>query len=118
CHCKVETAGLTDRFVVETNQGTMRAESLVVATGGLSFAKLGATDFGHRIAKQFGLRLTSLRPGLVPLLCPQPEFAKYRALSGVSLPVRCSVDGTAFDDSLLFTHRGVSGPATLQISSF
>jgi predicted Rossmann fold flavoprotein len=95
----------------------MECHSLVVATGGLSFPKLGATDFGYRLARQFGLPLTEIRPGLVPL-----TFASHDApmgkLSGVSVPVVARCDGTAFEENLLFTHRGVSGPAVLQISSF
>ncbi len=93
-------------------------ESLVVATGGLSFAKLGATDWGHRLACQFGLRLTPMRPALVPLVLSSDDLAHWKELAGVSLPVRIRRGETAFSEAVLFTHRGLSGPAVLQISSY
>ena len=117
CNARVSTVEKTDRFVIQTSAGDVRAQSLVVATGGLSFPKLGATDLGHRIARQFGHRVTPLRPALVPLTFPPAQQALHE-LSGLSLPVVARCGGAAFEEALLFTHRGISGPATLQISSF
>ena len=116
-NCRVNEVRKTDRFLLESNTGSMECHSLVVATGGLSFPKLGATDFGYRLARQFGLPLTEIRPGLVPLTFTKDDAAMGE-LSGVSLPVIARFDGAAFEENLLFTHRGVSGPAVLQISSF
>jgi predicted Rossmann fold flavoprotein len=97
--------------------GEFTCDGLVIATGGLSFAKLGATDFGYGIARQFGLRITELRPGLVPLTFSR-EDEPLHELSGVALPVAAQCGKTRFEEALLFTHRGISGPAVLQISSF
>jgi predicted Rossmann fold flavoprotein len=107
-----------DRFVVTTNRDELRAESFVVATGGLSFPKLGASDFGYRLARQFGLRITELRPALVPLVFDSDDRESFHELSGVSVPVIARHRGVEFAENLLFTHRGVSGPAVLQISSY
>jgi predicted Rossmann fold flavoprotein len=90
----------------------------VVATGGLSFAKLGATDLGYRLARQFGLRLAEVRPGLVPLTLDESALRDYGPLSGLSLPVKICHNGRAFSEAMLLTHRGLSGPAVLQISSY
>jgi len=87
-------------------------------TGGLSFAKLGASDPGHRIAHSFGIGVTELCPGLVPLTFQPKEKGFFESLAGVSLPVRVTHSGASFEEALLFTHRGVSGPAILQISSY
>jgi len=116
-NCRVGEVRKADRFTLESNTGSMECQSLVVATGGLSFPKLGATDFGYRLARQFGLPLTEIRPGLVPLTFTK-EDAAMSELSGVSVPVMARCNGAAFAENLLFTHRGVSGPAVLQISSF
>jgi predicted Rossmann fold flavoprotein len=118
--CRVEEVEKGDAFRITTNRGVFESAALVVATGGLSFPKLGATDFAHRLAKRFGLRVTPLRPGLVPLTLPPDELRVFGPLSGVSLPVvaRHSERGAEFPESLLFTHRGLSGPAVLQISSY
>jgi hypothetical protein len=115
CGCRVATVERREHFSLGTNRGEMACDSLVIATGGLSFAKLGASDLGYRVAEQFGLALVPPRPGLVPLTFAQNDFAE---LSGVSLPVRAQVNGAAFDEMMLITHRGLSGPAILQISSF
>ena len=112
---RVETVARGEYFSLGTNRGAMECESLVIATGGLSFAKLGASHFGYRIAEQFGLALVPQRPGLVPLTLAPHDFAE---LSGVSLPVRASAGGAAFEEAMLLTHRGLSGPAILQVSSF
>ena len=118
CGCRVQEVVKRDHFEIVTSRGTLTADAVVVATGGLSFAKLGASDLGHRIARAFGIGVTELRPGLVPLTFQQQEKGFYESLAGVSLPVRISHSGASFEEALLFTHRGVSGPAILQISSY
>ncbi len=113
-------------FELDTDRGTVRTSAVVVATGGLSIPKIGATDFGYRIAKQFGLPVTPLRPALVPLTFKAGAWEPFASLSGLSLPVQIAaldangrpVKGSQFDEDLLFTHRGLSGPAILQVSSF
>jgi len=109
-------------FKVQTAQGEVQAGSVVIATGGLSIPQIGATDFGYRIAEQFGLRLVARRPGLVPLTFDGAEWAPYAILAGLSLPVSIETGAKksriSFDEDLLFTHRGLSGPAVLQISSY
>jgi predicted Rossmann fold flavoprotein len=116
-NCRVQEVRKPARFVLTTNTGPLESETLVVASGGLSFPKLGATDFGYRVARQFELKLTEIRPGLVPLTYVQEDTA-LGTLSGVSLPVTARFDGVEFRENLLFTHRGLSGPAILQISSY
>lgn len=118
------------RFELDTDRGTLRCAHLVIATGGLSIPKIGATDFGLRVAKQFGHNIVEPRPALVPLTFDAAEWQPFAELSGLSLEVDVSVPpaagakgkaakrGTAFIEDLLFTHRGLSGPAILQISSF
>ena len=105
-------------FFLKTNSGIFECDSLVIATGGLSFASLGASGFGHRIARQFGMRVTELRPGLVPLTLSEADLRTFGPVSGVSLPVRVKSAGQSFEEALLVTHRGFSGPAVLQISSY
>jgi hypothetical protein len=109
-------------YTVDTDSGSERCRALVIATGGLSIPKIGATDFGHRMARQFGLRLVDTRPGLVPLTFNGEGWLPYTGLAGLALPVGIStgVGGArgAFVEDLLFTHRGLSGPAVLQISSY
>ncbi len=109
-------------FTLETAQGTVQCQSLVIATGGLSIPKIGASDFGYRVARQFGLRVVEPRPALVPLTFDGAAWAPYASLSGLALPVAIET-GTKktrmrFLEDLLFTHRGLSGPAVLQISSY
>ena len=108
-----------DGFVVTTSAGDFAATSLVIATGGLSVPKIGASPFGYRIAEQFGLSVVPPRPGLVPLAFDAAELARYGDLSGLSLEavVRAD-DGPAFRENVLLTHRGLSGPAILQVSSY
>ena len=118
CGVRVEEVTKPGPFRVRTSAGELTAGALVVATGGLSFAKLGASDLGYRLARQFGLRITGLRPGLVPLSFGESDRAAFGPLSGMSLPVRVRHQGAAFEEALLITHRGFSGPAILQISSF
>jgi hypothetical protein len=116
------TAPTASRYEVDTDQGSVRAASVVVSTGGLSIPKIGATDLGYRLAQQFGLRLVEPRPGLVPMTFDGAAWAPYAQLSGLSLPVRIETGAKknlqGFDEDLLFTHRGLSGPAVLQISSY
>jgi predicted Rossmann fold flavoprotein len=107
-----------DAFVVTTPLGAARAPSLVIATGGLSVPKVGATAFGYEVAKQFGLAVVPPRPALVPLAFQPEALARYGDLSGVSLDAEISCNGGRFRESLLFTHRGLSGPAILQVSSY
>jgi hypothetical protein len=117
--CEVwEVARVAEAFTLDSDKGEFDCESLVLATGGRSIPKIGATDFSLRIAGQFGLRLTDTRPGLVPLTFPDVERDFCAALSGVSIDAiaRCGRD--AFRENILFTHRGLSGPAILQASSY
>lgn len=109
-------------YELQTSRGTVRAPAVVIATGGLSIPKIGATDFGHRIAQQFGLRVVTPRPALVPLTFDGEAWAPFAQLAGLALPVRIATgqkkERIAFDEDLLFTHRGLSGPAVLQVSSY
>ncbi len=106
------------RFVIATSQGSLAAASVVVATGGLTVPKIGATPFAYRLAEQFGLARVPPRPALVPLALPPEMLAQFGALSGVSVDVEIACGNGRFRESLLFTHRGLSGPAVLQISSY
>jgi len=110
------------RYVIGTARGEARAPALVVATGGLSIPQIGATDFGYRIARQFGVPLVPTRAALVPLTFHSQTWAPFAKLAGLSLPVRIETgekkQRIAFDEDLLFTHRGLSGPAVLQVSSY
>ncbi|CAN5437618.1 NAD(P)/FAD-dependent oxidoreductase [soil metagenome] len=117
----VGIAGVTKTesgFVVSTDQGAYRAQSLVVATGGPSIPKMGASAFGYKIAQQFGLKMVAPRAGLVPLTFDVGMLEQFKALAGVAVDAVVSVGKTSFDEALLFTHRGLSGPAVLQISSY
>lgn len=108
-----------DGFTLELNGATVGAKKLVIASGGLSMPGLGATPFGYKIAEQFGLKVLPTRAGLVPFTLHKPLLEQLQVLSGVSVPsVITAQDGTVFRENLLFTHRGLSGPAVLQISSF
>jgi predicted Rossmann fold flavoprotein len=107
-----------EAFTVATTHGTARCASLVVATGGLTVPKIGASPFGYRIAAQFGLEVIAPRPALVPLSFDPDMLARYGDLSGVAIDVDIACNGGSFREGLLFTHRGLSGPAILQISSY
>ena len=107
----------SDGFRISSTQGEFRAEALVVATGGLSIAKLGASSFAYDLARQFGLRVIAPRPGLVPVLLGREE-ASWTALAGVSAEVVAEAGKTQFREKMLVTHRGLSGPAVLQASSY
>lgn len=122
CGCQVLSVQKDDKFRIETNQGSFATTSLVIATGGLSIAPLGATDFGYRIARQFGLRIEETRPALVPLTLTSQMLKQLASLSGVSVEalVSCGDSNNApeFRENILLTHRGLSGPAILQISNY
>jgi predicted Rossmann fold flavoprotein len=130
CGCEVRQVDRQESaeersFKLETNQGTFHSASLVIATGGLSIAPLGATDFGYRIARQFGLRIEETRAGLVPLTLPAQILKALAPLSGVSIDVlvTCpespqSPSSPSFRENILITHRGLSGPAILQVSNY
>ena len=105
-------------FSINTSQGIYHCDSLVIATGGLSMPKLGASPFGYRIAEQFGLTVTPVRAALVPFTLHEAEKQVFAELSGVSIDASASCNNTQFDESMLFTHRGLSGPSVLQISSY
>jgi hypothetical protein len=107
-----------NRYVVNTSQGVFSSESLVIATGGLSMPKLGATPFGYRVAEQFGLPIIPTKAALVPFTLQEHDKAVIGELSGISVDANASCNNTNFNESILFTHRGLSGPAVLQISSF
>ncbi|MFM9426350.1 putative Rossmann fold flavoprotein [Variovorax sp. GrIS 2.14] len=111
-----------NRYRIETDRGPIDAASVVVATGGLSIPQIGASDFGYQLATQFGLRVVTPRPALVPLTFGGEAWAPYAELAGLALPVRIETgtkkERIAFLEDLLFTHRGLSGPAVLQISSY
>jgi predicted Rossmann fold flavoprotein len=108
----------TTEFVVRTDSTEFRAPVLVVATGGLSIPKIGATAQGYDLARQFGLKIVKTRPALVPLVLAKREQNLYCDLAGVSAGVLVSTDNQSFREQMLFTHRGLSGPAILQISSY
>lgn len=120
--CSVQSVESSEGvFKVQTSHGLLRSKSLVVATGGLPVPKIGATDFGLKLAKQFGHKLVETAPALVPLTFSQSDWQEYAALSGVALPAR--IKGSVakapwFDEDVLFTHRGLSGPGVLQASSY
>ncbi|ABA78979.1 aminoacetone oxidase family FAD-binding enzyme [Rhodobacter sphaeroides] len=113
-----EIRRLSEGFEVDTPAGPVRAASVVVATGGKSIPKMGATGYAYRVAESFGLPVVETRPGLVPLTFAAQELERLKALAGLAVPARVSAGGTSFDEALLFTHRGLSGPAILQASSY
>jgi len=118
CRCEVREVRRNGSFMLETSQGSFTASALVVATGGLSIPTLGATDFGYRLARQFGLRIEEPRPALVPFTLAPQVLSRLAALSGVSLDALVGCRGKEFRENVLITHRGLSGPAVLQISSY
>jgi predicted Rossmann fold flavoprotein len=113
---KVEKSNAS--FLAETNLGNFESESLVVATGGLSIPKIGATDFGYRLAKQFGLAIQETKPALVPFTFNAKKLEELKALSGISVDALVACRDAQFRENILLTHRGISGPAILQISSY
>jgi len=118
CGSEVREVRPGDGFALETGAAPLRAGSLVVATGGLSIPKLGATDFAHRLAGRLGVAVTETQPGLVPLRFDGVDLAFCATLTGVSLDVVTRCREAAFRENVLFTHRGLSGPALLQVSSY
>jgi predicted Rossmann fold flavoprotein len=116
--CQIASVSKDAHFCVETEQGSFESESLVVATGGLSIPKMGATAFGHNLGRQFGLSVVDCQPALVPFTFAPADLERYGDLSGVSTPVAVSCGRTTFREAMLFTHKGLSGPAMLQISSY
>jgi len=117
-NCKVRKIGKGDWFSVQTNIGDLISESLVIATGGLSISKIGATDLGYRIAKQFGLNIIETNPSLVPFTWNKNDLKNYSELSGVSVDSIVKCNRNNFRGNILFTHKGLSGPAILQISNY
>lgn len=117
-NCTVASIDKDETFDVRTNHGAFQTDSLVIATGGLSIPKIGATDFGYRTARQFGLKIQETHPALVPLTLSPAELRTFNPLSGVSIPAAVESNGAQFHENILITHRGLSGPAILQISSY
>jgi len=115
---RVRAVSKEEAFTLETNRGTFESESLVIATGGLSIPKLGATDFGYGLARQFGLKVLRPEPALVPFTLARGDLDRFKSLSGVSVPASVRAGGAEFFENILFTHRGLSGPAVLQASSY
>jgi predicted Rossmann fold flavoprotein len=117
-NCRIHDVRRTTEFLVSTEAAKFHAPTLVVATGGLSIPKMGATAFGYDLARQFGLNIVPTKPGLVPLLLGGKDYNRYGDLAGVSAEVVASANHHAFREQMLITHRGLSGPAILQISSY
>lgn len=118
CGCSVGSVTKDTYFTVHTINETFTSQSLVIATGGLSIKPLGATDFGYRIAEQFGLDIEQPRPGLVPFTLDPEMLRRLAKLSGISLDALVRFGKTSFRENILITHRGLSGPAILQVSSY
>ena len=119
-NCTIETIeqGPDSKFTLNSTLGQMTCDSLVVATGAMSFPTMGATDFGHQVAKKFDINLTETRPGLVPFTFDGFEKNRFDGLSGVSMDSNIECNGQSFRENILFTHKGLSGPGVLQISSY
>ena len=105
-------------YLVETDKGSISSSSIVIATGGLSIPKIGASDFGYKIAEKFNLKVTNLEPALVPLIFEKDILDFCKSLAGVSLNASVSINKITFDEGMIFTHKGLSGPSILQISSY
>ena len=121
-HCEIQSVAATgsgqQRFVIRTSKGEFSAQSLVVATGGLSIPTMGASGLGYDIARQFGLNVLPTRAGLVPFMFSDAFKAVSERLSGLAVDVELSTEQRAFSEAVLFTHRGLSGPAALQLSNY
>jgi predicted Rossmann fold flavoprotein len=117
-NCRIQEVQRTTQFVARTETAEFQTPVLVVATGGLSIPKIGATALGYDLARQFGLNIVTTKPGLVPLLLGGKDYNHYSDLTGISAEVIASANHHAFREKMLFTHRGLSGPAILQISSY
>ena len=117
-NCRIGEVSKDASFKIETSEGRFEAASVVIATGGLSVPPIGATDFGYRIARRFGLRIRETRPALVPLTFAGNKLEDLKALSGISLDALVKCRAAEFRENILLTHRGLSGPAILQIYSY
>jgi predicted Rossmann fold flavoprotein len=119
-HCEILSIKAKEAggFTIDSNQGQVECDSLVIATGGLSIPTMGATGFGYQVATQFGLSLKPRTPGLVPFTLGQSYLDKFAPLVGSAVDISVECNGQSFREALLFTHRGISGPAILQISSY
>lgn len=117
-NCLVKKISKKELFEIETTNENYIAESVVIATGGISIPKMGATDFGYQTARQFDISLTEIKPGLVPLTFNDEYINTFSELSGISIDANVSYNKTGFRENILFTHRGLSGPAILQISNY
>jgi predicted Rossmann fold flavoprotein len=116
--CRITGVARADRFNVETDRGEFAAPALVLASGGLSIPKMGATGFAYDVSRRFGLAIVEPRPGLVPMRADAETLKLCRGLSGVSVDANVACASARFRENILFTHRGLSGPAILQISSY
>ncbi len=116
--CNVKDVFKNDYFKIESDQGDFIGDTLVIATGGLSIPKIGASDFGYRVAKKFGLNIVLTKPALVPLIVPDEQKKLFNELRGISNHSIVTYKDTSFTENILFTHKGLSGPAILQISSY
>src|SRR3990170_962390 len=116
--CQILDVKKEGRFIVSTDHGIFESESLVIATGGLSYPQIGASGIGYRIAEKFGLKITQLRPALVPFIFSPEDEKIFSGLSGISIEAAITCNDMKFQGSLLFTHKGLSGPAILQVSSY
>jgi len=116
--CTVKDVFKNDVFKIDSNQGEFISNALIIATGGLSIPKIGASDFGYSIAKKFGLKIIPTKPALVPLLVPPEKMKLFIELRGISNYSNVTYKKTSFNENILFTHKGLSGPAILQISSY
>jgi len=117
-NCRIQDVKKEDYFIVSTNHGIFESESLVIATGGASYPQIGASGIGYKIAKQFGLKITELKPALVPFIFSTKDLKIFGELSGISIDAAIKCNKMEFRGSVLFTHKGLSGPAILQISSY
>lgn len=117
-NCEVDAVSYSEKFELDTSDGAITAQSLVVATGALSIPTLGGSGFGYELAKQFGMKVLPLRAGLVPFTFTDSTKELCVRLSGNAIPVTATVDNISFTENMLFTHRGLSGPAILQISNY
>lgn len=117
-NCSVTSIEKNNQFVLKTAEGTIQATSVIIASGGLSIPQIGASDFGYLIARQFGIKVLATKPALVPLKVDTSTLATFSQLSGISQNSIVSYKDAQFRENILFTHRGLSGPAILQISSY
>ncbi len=117
-HCEITSVAFENRFKISSNKGSFDAESLVVASGGLSIPRMGASGFGYELARQFGHEVLETKAGLVPFTFTGAAHELTERLSGVSTPAKISTGDFTFAEDILFTHRGLSGPAVLQVSSY